>query len=84
MWKIKLHTESAKVGAPLFHPKLLGQLTPDAVLQNRIHGFSFMLFVLIYIYYTFHATQTHSLTFSPECILMVKMSHDGYFVMHCM
>lgn len=33
--KIKLHTESVKVGAPLFHPSLLGLLTPGEVLQNK-------------------------------------------------
>ena len=66
MWKIKVHTESAKVGAPLFHPKLLGRLIPEAVLQNRIHGFSFMLFVLIFIYNTLHATQVSSSQFNIQ------------------
>lgn len=33
--KVKLHTESVKAGAPLFRPNLLGQLTPDEVLQNK-------------------------------------------------
>lgn len=40
--KIKLHTESVEVGAPLFHPNLLGQLTPDEVLQNKPTGSNVM------------------------------------------
>lgn len=31
-----VHTEPVKVGAPVFHPNLLGQLIPDEVLKNKI------------------------------------------------
>lgn len=29
------HTEPVKVGAPVFHPNLPGQLIPDEVLKNK-------------------------------------------------
>lgn len=30
-----VHTEPVKVGAPVFHPNLLGQLIPDEGLKNK-------------------------------------------------
>lgn len=79
---IMLHTWSAAAGTPSLHPNPEGWSAPDEVLQNtpttESRDFN------PWTHFLLHTFLTRSLTFSPECVLMVKMSQNQCFVMRCM